>query len=55
MEAQQAKERFDLDIKCFDEVEGLKADQITRKAELETSQNQEMIAEKERLAAKHER
>ncbi len=54
-EAQQAKERFDLDIKCFDQIEALKAEHISRKAELETSQSQELIAEKERLAAKHER
>lgn len=33
----------------------MKAEHISRKAELETSQNQELIAEKERLAAKHER
>jgi len=54
-EAQQAKERFDLDIKCFDEMEALKAEHISRKSELETSQNQELVAEKERIAAKNER
>jgi PAS domain S-box-containing protein len=54
-ELQQAKERFDFEIKCLDEVEALKAGHIQRRTETENIQQSELIAEKEKLTSRHER
>ncbi|KAL2916411.1 hypothetical protein HK105_204167 [Polyrhizophydium stewartii] len=53
-ELRQAKERFELEVKCYDELGNLKTTHTIRLAELLDAQFVEMQAEKERLLIKHE-
>ena len=54
-ELQQAKERFDLEIQCFEELETLKANHTLRKTDSENGHISELYGEKEKLLSKHER
>ncbi|KAL5034531.1 hypothetical protein RTP6_002369 [Batrachochytrium dendrobatidis] len=54
IEHRHAKERFDLSIKCFDEVHSVKSLNTLTIDELAVSQSLELRAEKERLLAQHE-
>ncbi|KAL2916361.1 hypothetical protein HK105_204117 [Polyrhizophydium stewartii] len=53
-ELRQAKERFELEVKCYDEHGNLKITHTIRLAELFDSQLAELQTEKERLQSKHE-
>ncbi|KAH6580917.1 hypothetical protein BASA50_002113 [Batrachochytrium salamandrivorans] len=53
-ELRLAKERFELDVACFEESNAMKNSHIDRLAELTETQQTEMYAEKERLVSKRE-
>ncbi|KAJ3049938.1 hypothetical protein HK097_009080 [Rhizophlyctis rosea] len=54
LEQQQTKDRFDLDIECFEHIQQLKSDHAKRLIDLNTTQVSEIHVEKEKIAARKE-
>eukprot|EP00842_Homolaphlyctis_polyrhiza_P006348 jgi/Hompol1/6714/HPOL_005053-RA len=55
VETRQAKEKFELESRCYEERSNLRATHVTRSAEMADSQLVELHAEKERVLARHEK